>query len=117
MSVVRVRFVAALAAVVMLLLPGCTQASKRGVVTGLLVEFGGPGPGVRLLVPGHVTAAGAAATETVLADRHGRFGFVLPPGVYQLTAQSGGARCGRVRPVRVRSGTVTRGANVTCSVP
>ena len=100
------------------LLPACTQQPRpHGVVTGLLIEFGGPSPGIRLLVPGHVTAPSATVTQTVTASRHGRFRFSLPPGVYHLTAQSGGARCGRVRAVRVRPGTVTRKANVMCTVP
>jgi Carboxypeptidase regulatory-like domain len=112
------RIAAVLAAGLFALLPACTQQpGPDGVVTGLLIEFGGPSPGIRLLVPGHVTATSPAATQTVTASRHGRFRFSLPPGVYHLTAQSGGVRCGRVRAVRVRPGTVTRGANVTCSVP
>jgi hypothetical protein len=118
MTPVPARIAAVLAAGLIPLLPACTQGARpHGTVTGLLIEFGGPSPGIRLLVPGHVTATGPAATQTVTANRHGRFQFSLPPGIYHLTAQSGGARCGRVRPVRVRPATITRGANVTCSVP
>jgi len=125
MTLRRARIAAALATGLMLLLAACSQPRHQpqphsqpyGVVTGLLVEFGGPSPGIRLLVFGHVTAAGPAATQTVPASRHGRFRFLLPPGVYHLTAQSGGVRCGRVRPVNVLAGKVTRGANVLCSVP
>ena len=90
------RIAAVLAATMLALLPACTQQPRpHGVVTGLLIEFGGPSPGIRLLVPGHVTATSATVTQTVTASRHGRFRFSLPPGVYHLTAQSGGARCGR----------------------
>jgi hypothetical protein len=118
MTPVPARIAAGAAAGLILLLPACTESPQPdGVVTGLLVEFGGPSPGIRLLVPGHVTATGPAATQTVIADRHGRFRFSLPPGVYHLTAQSGGARCGRIQPVRVLAGKVTQGANVLCSVP
>jgi hypothetical protein len=123
MTRVLVRMAAVLAAGLIPLLSACSPGSKpHGVVTGLLVEVGGPATyrhphGIRLLVPGHVTATGPAATQTVTADRHGRFRFSLPAGVYHLTAQSGGARCGRVRAVRVRGGTVIRRANVLCSVP
>jgi hypothetical protein len=125
MSSAPARIGVVLAAGLLALLPACTQrtgpqgvvAGPDGVVTGLLIEFGGPWPGVRLLVPGHVTATSPAVTRTVIASRHGRFRLSLPPGIYHLTAQSGGARCGRIRAVRVRAGTLTRGANVTCSVP
>ena len=101
MTPARIPIVVVLAAGLIPLLPACTQQARpHGLVTGLLVEFGGPSPGIRLLVPGHVTVAGPAATQTVTANRHGRFRFSLPPGVYHLTAQSGGVRCARVRAVR-----------------
>jgi hypothetical protein len=111
------RIAAVLTAGLVPLLPACAHPEPHGVVIGLLVEFGGPGPGIRLLVPGHVTATGPAATQTVIADQHGRFRFLLPPGVYRLTGRANNVRCVRVRKVRVREGTVTQGATVTCSVP
>jgi hypothetical protein len=123
MTLVFARIAAMIVAGLITLLPACTQRPEpHGFVTGLLVEVGGPADyahpdGIRLLVPGRVTATGLAATLTVTADRHGRFRFSLPPGVYHLTAQSGGARCGRVHSIHVQPGTVTRGANVLCSVP
>jgi|SRR5215469_2334540 len=117
MTAGHARIAAVLTAGLILLLPACAHPEPRGVVIGLLVEFGGPGPGVRLLVPGHVTATGPATTQTVIAARHGRFRFLLPPGVYRLTGRVNNVRCVRVRKVRVRADTVTRGANVTCSVP
>lgn len=119
MSPFRAQIAGMLAVGLTALLPACGQGSEpHGVVTGSLVEVGGPGPPTpRLLVPGHVTATGTEATQTVLADRHGRFRFSLAAGVYRLTGQSGGARCGRVREVSVLPGGVTDGANVICQVP
>jgi len=73
MTPVPARIAAVLAARLIPLLPACTrQPGPHGVVTGLLVEFGGPSPGIRPLVPGHVTATGPAATQTATASRPGR---------------------------------------------
>jgi|SRR5215467_4325603 len=119
MTALRAWLGAMLAVGLTALMPSCAEGARQhGVVTGLLVEVGGPGPPTpHMLVPGHVTATGRAATKTVIADRHGRFRFSLPAGVYHLTGQSGGARCGRVRAVRVQAGVITRKANVICQVP
>lgn len=118
MTFAPARIAAGLAAGLLALLPACTeQPGPHGVVTGLLIEIGGPSPGIRLLVPGHVTATSPTATQTVTAGLHGRFRFSLPPGIYHLTAQSGGVPCGLLRTVRVRPEAVTRGANVICDAP
>jgi hypothetical protein len=68
------RIAAVLAAGLIPLLPACTQQpGPHGVVTGLLIGAGGPRPGTRLLMPGHVTATGPAGAQTVTASRHDRF--------------------------------------------
>lgn len=118
MTSATARITAVLAAGLIPLLPACAPAAEPyGAVVGLLIEDNGPNPGPHPLVPGHVTATGPAATQTVTASRNGQFRFSLPPGTYHLTARWGSARCDRAQPVRVRSGAITSDTDVTCSLP
>lgn len=94
-------------------------------VRGVLVMVGGPAPGARRLLPGHIVAtstAGRRVTGTVGASGH--FTMLLPPGTYHLTGHSprvraGGheMRCAAAQPVRVRAGSRTPHVEVICSVP
>ncbi len=90
-------------------------------MTGVLVRVGGPAPGSPVPVPGHVTATSPADSSVAAADRGGRFRLVLAPGVYHLTGRSplidsGTQICLAEHLVRVRSGKVTAGVAVICSI-
>ena len=53
-------------------------------VTGVLVEEGGPPPGVHTLVPGDIKLSGSLGTYTTVAARNGRFSLEVPPGTYHI---------------------------------
>jgi len=90
-------------------------SSPHGVVTGKLIEVGGPFP-MRRLVPGHVTARGSASTQTVIVGRDGRYTLSLPPGVYHLTGQAGNVPCFAERAIHVRPGKTIGGVVVVCTI-
>jgi len=96
-----------------LVLPACS--SPHGVVTGKLIEVGGPSP-MRRPVPGHVTAKGSAMTQTVTAGRDGRYTLSLPPGVYHLTGRAGSVPCFAERAIHVRQGMTISGVVVICPI-
>jgi hypothetical protein len=95
------------------LLSACS--SPQGVVTGKLIEVGGPSP-MRRPVPGHVTAQGSAGTQTVVAGRDGRYTLSLPPGVYHLTGKAGNVACLVERAIHVRPGKTISGVFVVCPI-
>lgn len=94
-------------------------------VRGVLVMVGGPAPGVRLPLPGHIvatTTAGRRFAGTV--GKSGRFTIWLPPGTYQFTGYSSrvhaghdAMRCAAAHPVRARAGRPAPRVEVVCSVP
>jgi len=96
-----------------LVLPACS--SPHGVVTGKLIEVGGPSP-MRRPVPGQVTAQGSAMTQTVTAGRDGRYTLSLPPGVYHLTGRAGSVSCFAERAIHVRQGMTISGVVVICPI-
>jgi hypothetical protein len=114
MSRIAVRLAIVLSAGLIPMLIACTSPRSR-VVTGTLVEVGGPTPR-RLLVPGRVTARGPAGTQTVMAGRDGRYTLSLPPGVYHLTGQADGVPCLAKRSIHVRPGKTISGVAVICPI-
>lgn len=94
-------------------------------VSGAFVLVGGPAPGVRLPLPGHIVATNTAGRRfTVTVGKSGLFTMWLPPGTYRLTGHSPRAhvgrhemRCAAPRPVHARAGSPTPRVKVICSVP
>lgn len=58
--------------------------STTQAVTGVLVEEGGPSPGVHTLVPGDIKLSGRLGTYSTTAGRNGRFSVEVPPGSYHI---------------------------------
>jgi hypothetical protein len=72
-------------------------------------------------LPGQVTATGPADSNAAAAGRGGHFRIVIAPGVYHLTGRSplidsSHQACLADHPVAVRSGKVTAGVRVICSI-
>ena len=94
-------------------------------VPGVFVMVGGPAPGVRLPLPGHIVATNTAGRRfTGTVGKSGRFTMWLPPGTYRLTGHSPRARAGRremrcaaPHPVHTRAGSPTPRVEVICPVP
>jgi hypothetical protein len=113
-------------AMVVLALASCGSRPSRilGSIAGTLVRVGGPAPGSALPLSGRVTAKNSAGLQfAATVTKSGRFVLSLPAGVYQLTGHSPMVHtnevemtCVALRPVHVKAGQATRGADVICSI-
>jgi hypothetical protein len=77
------------ALLVALLVAGCGNGSAAQTVHthGTLVRVGGPPPGGPMAIPGaRLEIRGRGGSVRVRTDRHGRFTFDLPAGVYHVRA-------------------------------
>jgi hypothetical protein len=104
--------------------PGPAPAVPGVLVRGVFVMAGGPAPGVRLPLPGHVVATSTTGRRfTGTVGNGGRFTMWLPPGSYRLTGRSPQVRaghhemrCAAARPVDVRAGRPAPRVEIVCSV-
>ncbi len=105
--------------------PGPSPAVFGVKVSGAFVMVGGPAPGVRLPLPGHIVATNAAGRRFAgTVGKSGLFTMWLPPGTYHLTGHSPRVqvdhhqmRCAAAHPVRARAGSPAPRVEVVCSVP
>ena len=58
--------------------------STTQAVTGVLVDEGGPSPGVHAPVSGDIKLSGPLGTYSTTAGRNGRFSVDAPPGKYHI---------------------------------
>ena len=91
----------------------------KGVLAGRLVAVGGPTSTPRPL-PGHVTASGPRASQTVQVGPDGNYQLDLPPGTYTLTGTSplygdGRGTCRTVETTITATAGTTDKADVICS--
>lgn len=100
-----------------------SHSPRPGTVAGMLLRVGGPAPGAPVPLPGHVTATpvGGGPHYTFPVARNGRYRIHLAPGSYRLTGtspqiQSGHQTCSAPHLVQVRSGQVTVGVKIFCSI-
>lgn len=105
---------------------GPPPAAAFGVkVSGVFVMVGGPAPGVRLPLPGHIVATNTAGRRYIgTVGKSGHFTIWLPPGTYDLTGHSPRVqvdhhemRCAGAHPVHARAGSPAPRVEVVCSIP
>jgi hypothetical protein len=122
-TIARMRLLFALAGAVLAVvaLVGCGGgAAATGILTGGIVEVGGPTPGTpsKIYQPGLVTVrgeSGVVATKNVLPLQGYRFS--LKPGFYLLQAQKGELPPDACKAAaRISAGQTTR-VNIICTLP
>lgn len=89
-------------------------------VTGVLVEEGGPYPGIHALVPGSIRLVGTPGTFSTDAGRNGTFSLEAPTGTYRIEGRpanwsESGYPCGGQQ-VTVTAGKTLQ-TTVACEVP